>query len=305
MSEHVIHAQGLMRRFGEVVAVDGMELAVQPGECFGMLGPNGAGKTTVTRMIQAVLPRDGGSLSVLGRDPSREGAAVRQRLGVVPQGDNLDPDLSCRDNLWVYGRFFGQSRRKARREAERLLELAQLVDRAEAKPRELSGGMRRRLMIARAMINEPELLLLDEPTTALDPQARHSVWGWLQQLKTDGLTMLLTTHDMDEAERLCGRLCVMDAGKRLVEGEPHALVAEHVGASTLEYRGDAPERFRAELVGAHHIEETGDSLLAQFPSEEDARASVRRVVDAGVEVSVRRATLEDVFLKLTGRVLRL
>ena len=250
-------------------------------------------------MIQAVLPRDGGSLSVLGRDPSREGAAVRQRLGVVPQGDNLDPDLSCRDNLWVYGRFFGQSRRKARREAERLLELAQLVERAEAKPRELSGGMRRRLMIARAMINEPELLLLDEPTTALDPHARHSVWGWLQQLKTDGLTMLLTTHDMDEAERLCGRLCVMDAGKRLSRASPTSSPA----------RGRADSRVPrgpgalAELVA---LPRRGDRrLLAQFPSEEDARASVRRVVDAGVEVSVRRATLEDVFLKLTGRVLRL
>ncbi len=295
---------GLVRNFGGFAAVDGIDLAIRQGECFGMLGPNGAGKTTVTRMIQAVLPRSAGRLEVLGLDPQGHGAALRARLGVVAQGDNLDPDLSCYGNLWTYGRFFGQSRRKAHDTAERLLEFAQLSDRGDARPRELSGGMRRRLMIARAMVNDPELLLLDEPTTALDPQARHSVWGWLQKLKARGLTMLLTTHDMEEAERLCDRLCVLDRGKQLLEGEPERLVAEHVGVSTIELR-EAPEDTSQDVLSGYvNIEQTGTSLLAHFSDETSARHSLERALDAGLKANLRRATLEDLFLKLTGRALR-
>ena len=294
----------LVRTFGRVIAVDGVDLHVQRGECFGMLGPNGAGKTTITRMIQAVLPRTSGALEVLGLDPHRAGAELRGRIGVVPQGDNLDPDLSCYSNLWTYSRFFGQSRRHAHDNSERLLELAQLSDRRDAKPRELSGGMRRRLMIARAVVNEPELLLLDEPTTALDPQARHSVWGWLQRLKDAGLTMLLTTHDMDEAERLCDRLFVMDQGKSLLEGLPSALIAEHVGSSTLEFQGVNQGQLVAVLGGDYRLEETGDSILSHFRNDADARAVLNLALDRGITASLRRATLEDLFLKLTGRALR-
>jgi len=299
-----INGNGLVRTFGSVIAVDGVDLQVRRGECFGMLGPNGAGKTTITRMIQAVLPRTAGMLEVLGLDPHRSGPELRSRIGVVPQGDNLDPDLTCYGNLWTYSRFFGQSRRQAHDNSEHLLEFAQLSDRRDAKPRELSGGMRRRLMLARAMVNDPELLLLDEPTTALDPQARHSVWGWLQRLKDAGLTMVLTTHDMDEAERLCDRLFVMDHGKRLLEGEPEALVAEHVGSSTLEVQGSTPEQLTDFLCGDYRLEESGDSTLAHFQFEEDARTSLNRALDRGVAANMRRATLEDLFLKLTGRALR-
>ena len=299
-----IVGKALVRTFGRVVAVDGVDLHIRRGECFGMLGPNGAGKTTITRMIQAVLPRSAGTLEVLGLDPHRSGAELRGRIGVVPQGDNLDPDLSCYGNLWTYSRFFGQTRRQAHDNSERLLDFAELSDRRDAKPRELSGGMRRRLMLARAMVNEPELLLLDEPTTALDPQARHSVWGWLQRLKDAGLTMVLTTHDMDEAERLCDRLFVMDHGKRLLEGAPASLVAEHVGSTTLEFQGAKVEEVDALVQGAYRFEETGDSTLVHFRDESEARGSLNRALDQGIHANLRRATLEDLFLKLTGRALR-
>jgi lipooligosaccharide transport system ATP-binding protein len=299
-----IQGTGLVRTFGSVLAVDQIDLTVRQGECFGMLGPNGAGKTTITRMVQAVLPRTAGELAVLGLDPNRSGAELRARIGVVPQGDNLDPDLSCYSNLWTYARFFGQGRKQARESAERLLDFARLTDRREARPRELSGGMRRRLMIARAMVNEPELLLLDEPTTALDPQARHTVWGWLQKLKDEGLTMVLTTHDMDEAQRLCDRLCVIDHGKRLLEGEPEALVDEHVGLATLEFQLSKPDDLTSVLFGSYRLEETGDSTLAHFRDDNDARQTLNQALDAGLAANLRRASLEDLFLKLTGRALR-
>ncbi len=299
-----IQGTGLVKAFGSVLAVDQIDLTVRQGECFGMLGPNGAGKTTITRMVQAVLPRTAGELAVLGLDPDRSGADLRARIGVVPQGDNLDPDLSCYDNLWTYARFFGQGRKQARESAERLLDFARLTDRREARPRELSGGMRRRLMIARAMVNEPELLLLDEPTTALDPQARHTVWGWLQKLKDEGLTMVLTTHDMDEAQRLCDRLCVIDHGKRLLEGEPEALVDEHVGVATLEFQLSKPDELTSVLFGSYRLEETGDSTLAHFRDAAAARQTLNQALDAGIAANLRRASLEDLFLKLTGRALR-
>jgi lipooligosaccharide transport system ATP-binding protein len=300
-----ICSRGLHRQFAGVTAVDAIDLEVRVGECFGMLGPNGAGKTTITRMIQAVLPRSGGELTVLGLDPRASGTALRSRIGVVAQGDNLDPDLSAYGNLWIYGRYYGQSRRRAHDSAERWLDFAELSDRRDAKPRELSGGMRRRLMIARAMINGPELLLLDEPTTALDPQARHAVWGWLQRLKGSGLTMLLTTHDMEEAERLCDRLFVIDNGKRLVVGAPDALVQEHVGTATVESPGASEEQVRALAAeGAVAVEGAGDTVLAHFADEAAARQHLDRCLDAGLSASLRRATLEDLFLRLTGRALR-
>ena len=306
-----IEARGLRRTYDvkptPVVALDGVNLDVPAGEFFGLLGPNGAGKTTTMRMLQAVATPSAGSLSVLGMNPAVDGKRIRARIGVCPQLDNLDPDLYVSENLLVYGRYFPQPRSVTVERTRRLLEFVALTEKRDRRIAELSGGMKRRLVIARALINEPELLLLDEPTTGLDPQARHLIWQKLRELGERGVTMLLTTHYMDEAERLCDRLVIMDRGKILASGVPRELIERHVGHEVVELRV-SQEREREVL---------GDLSLAGIESERagDVRAFflgrrteladqlVERARRAGVACLLRNASLEDVFLKLTGREL--
>jgi lipooligosaccharide transport system ATP-binding protein len=305
VSDPVIVAGGLRKSYAEVEAVAGIDLRVERGECFAMLGPNGAGKTTVTRMVQAVLPRSAGSLAVLGLDPDAQGPELRSKIGVVPQGDNLDPDLCLHGNLAIYGRFFGMGKRRAAARADELLEFAQLTDRSKARPRELSGGMRRRLILARALVNDPELLLLDEPTTALDPAAKHQVWAWLHTLREEGRSLLLTTHDMEEAERLSDQLVIVDRGEVIERGTPKDLVSQHVGAEVLELRGDAEagERFCADYEALRCVA-AGRAFYLHLRTTDDGRAIARAALEADLEPRLRPATLEDVFLELTGRELR-
>jgi lipooligosaccharide transport system ATP-binding protein len=298
----LIEARDLTKRYDDFVAVDGIDFEVARGETFGFLGPNGAGKTTTMRMIGAVSPASGGTLSVLGRDPERDGPAIRERLGVVPQEDNLDLELDVGENLVVYGRFFGLPRDEIARRSEELLEFVQLADRKDARVDSLSGGMKRRLTIARALINEPELMLLDEPTTGLDPQARHALWDRLYRLKQRGVTLVLTTHYMDEAEQLCDRLVIMDRAKIVAEGSPRALIERFVEREVVELRlgtdGDAP----LDGIGGH-VEVLQDRIVI---GTDDGDAVVDHVHALGLHpetVLVRRATLEDVFLRLTGRSL--
>ena len=301
MAEPLIEARKLTKRYGEFVAVDGIEFTVARGETFGFLGPNGAGKSSTMRMIGAVSPASDGTLRVLGLDPDRDGPAIRQRLGVVPQEDNLDQELDVGENLQVYGRFFGLPRDEIRRRIDELLEFVQLSDRREARVDSLSGGMKRRLTIARALVNEPELMLLDEPTTGLDPQARHALWDRLYRLKQRGVTLVLTTHYMDEAEQLCDRLVIMDRAKIVAEGSPRELIERFVEREVVELRfgdGDAAPSLDG-LAG--HVEVLQDRGVIGTDDGD-------RVVDAlharGLHpetVLVRRATLEDVFLRLTGR----
>jgi lipooligosaccharide transport system ATP-binding protein len=301
MVEPLIEARKLTKRYGEFVAVDGIEFTVARGETFGFLGPNGAGKSSTMRMIGAVSPASDGTLRVLGLDPDRDGPAIRQRLGVVPQEDNLDQELDVGENLQVYGRFFGLPRDEIRRRIDELLEFVQLSDRRDARVDSLSGGMKRRLTIARALVNEPELILLDEPTTGLDPQARHALWDRLYRLKQRGVTLVLTTHYMDEAEQLCDRLVIMDRAKIVAEGSPRELIERFVEREVVELRfgeGDAAPSLDG-LAG--HVEVLQDRVVIGTDDGD-------RVVDAlharGLHpetVLVRRATLEDVFLRLTGR----
>jgi len=303
----VIEASALVKRYADFVAVAGIDFRIDKGECFGFLGPNGAGKTSTMRMLQSVSLPSAGKLSVLGMDPVRDGKLIRTRIGVCPQADNLDPDLPVRQNLLVYGRYFPQPRAVTARRADELLEFVALGDKRDHAIPELSGGMKRRLVIARALINEPELLLLDEPTTGLDPQARHLIWAKLRELRTRGVTMVLTTHYMDEAERLCDRLVIMNEGKILAAGQPRELIEAHVGKEVFEL-GASAEEARAfladvELGGAAH-EHTGD-VLAVFLGERSALSErlVERARHGGSRYLLRNATLEDVFLKLTGREL--
>jgi lipooligosaccharide transport system ATP-binding protein len=302
--EPLIHARGLIKRFGSFTAVDGIDVDVAPGEAFGFLGPNGAGKSSTMRMIGCVSTPTAGELRILGMDPVRDGARIRARLGVCPQLDNLDPDLSVRENLTTYARYFGISRAEARRRAAELLEFVQLADRGDSKVEPLSGGMKRRLTIARALVNDPELLLLDEPTTGLDPQARHLVWERLFRLKQRGATLVLTTHYMDEAEQLCDRLVVMDGGSIVAEGSPRALIAAHSTPEVVELRfGDEPTADYADKlsdVGAW-VDPLPDRLLIYAADGDAAVAEVRRRGFTPSGVLVRRSTLEDVFLHLTGR----
>ncbi|HOU94165.1 MAG TPA: ABC transporter ATP-binding protein, partial [Polyangiaceae bacterium] len=237
----VVEARGLVKRYGDLVAVAGIDLSVRRGECFGLLGANGAGKTTTLRMIQAVSPPSGGNLRVLGLDPVRDGKRVRARLGVCAQDDNLDPDLTVLENLLVYGSYFPQPRAVTRARAQELLTFMALEEKRDRRLRELSGGMKRRLMIARALMNDPEVFVLDEPTTGLDPAARHLIWQKIRELAGRGVTMLLTTHYMDEAERLCDRLVIMDRGRVLAEDAPRALIERHVGHEVVELRVPAAE----------------------------------------------------------------
>jgi lipooligosaccharide transport system ATP-binding protein len=302
----LIHARGLVKRFGEFTAVRGIDVDVAPGEAFGFLGPNGAGKSSTMRMIGCVSTPSGGELRVLGMDPVRDGTRIRARLGVCPQLDNLDPDLSVRENLTSYARFFGLPRAEARRRAAELLEFVQLTDRATSKVEPLSGGMKRRLTIARALVNEPSLVLLDEPTTGLDPQARHLVWERLFRLKQRGATLVLTTHYMEEAEQLCDRLVVMDGGRIVAEGSPRALIEAHSTAEVVELRfaDGTPGEYAGRLAGiGERIDPLPDRTLVYADDGDTALAEVHRRGLAPSSVLVRRSTLEDVFLHLTGRTL--
>jgi lipooligosaccharide transport system ATP-binding protein len=303
----LIEGHDLVKRFGSFVAVDGIDIHVDAGEAFGFLGPNGAGKTSTMRMIGCVSPVTSGTLRVLGLDPATDGAAIRARIGVVPQEDTLDIELTVRDNLAVYGRYFGLSRTVIRERTTELLTFVQLADRARARVDELSGGMRRRLTIARALINRPELVLLDEPTTGLDPQARHLVWERLYQLKRQGVTLVLTTHYMDEAEQLCDRLVIMDDGRIAAEGSPRQLIERYSTRDVVELRFNTDEDRTAaaptiDALG-RKTEPLPDRVLVYSP---DGEADAERLTRDGVRPAtllVRRSTLEDVFLTLTGRTL--
>ncbi len=302
----VISASDLVKRYGDFAAVDGISFEVAPGESFGLLGPNGAGKSTTMRMVGAVSTRTSGRLTVLGLDPDEFGPEIRSRLGVVPQQDNLDNELRVRENLLTYGRYFGLPRRQVAERADELLEFAQLADRAGAKVDELSGGMKRRLTIARALINEPRILLLDEPTTGLDPQARHILWDRLFRLKEQGTTLLLTTHYMDEAEQLCDRLVVVDHGRIMAEGSPASLIREYSTREVLELRFGSEQNAAAaeRLAGiGERLEVLPDRVLVYA---RDGEAALVQVTARGLQPItslVRRSSLEDVFLRLTGRSL--
>jgi len=302
----LILARGLTKRFGSFTAVDAIDVDVARGEAFGFLGPNGAGKTSTMRMIAAVSPATAGTLRILGMDPAIDGPRIRARLGVVPQEDSLDTELSVEENLLVYGRYFDLSRALLRQRAAELLEFVQLTERARDRVDPLSGGMKRRLTIARALVNEPELLLLDEPTTGLDPQARHLVWDRLYRLKQRGTTLVLTTHYMDEAEQLCDRLVVMDGGRIVAEGPPADLIRTHSTKEVLELRFPAgePDVDLSMVDGlAARIERLPDRVLVYT---EDSDAVAARILAAGLmplTALTRRSTLEDVFLRLTGRQL--
>ncbi|MFG1809940.1 ABC transporter ATP-binding protein [Streptomyces sp. NPDC049040] len=287
-------------------AVAGIDFTVRRGEAFGFLGPNGAGKSTTMRMIAAVSPVSGGQLRVLGMDPATDGPGIRARLGSVPQDDTLDTELTVRENLLVYGRYFGLPRAVIRERATQLLDFARLADKADEQVEALSGGMRRRLTIARSLVNQPEILLLDEPTTGLDPQARHLLWERLFRLKQQGVTLLLTTHYMDEAEQLCDRIVVMDHGRIVAEGSPPELITRHCTREVLELRfpPDAQQEAAARIEGiGDRIEALPDRLLVYADDGEDALAAVHRAKAEPLTALVRRAGLEDVFLTLTGRTL--
>jgi lipooligosaccharide transport system ATP-binding protein len=304
--EVMVRAEGLVKRFGEFTAVDGIDVQIERGEAFGFLGPNGAGKSSTMRMIGCVSPPTEGRLTVLGQDPQRDGPAIRARLGVVPQQDSLDTELTVRDNLLIYARYFGLSRASARQKAAELLEFAQLADRADSIVEPLSGGMKRRLTIARALVNRPELLLLDEPTTGLDPQARHVLWDRLFRLKQQGVTLVLTTHYMDEAEQLCDRLVVMDGGRIVAEGSPRSLIEQWSTREVLELRfADEDHAPFAPQVGdlADRVEVLPDRLLLYAGDGEGALREVQRRGLDPISSLVRRSSLEDVFLRLTGRTL--
>jgi lipooligosaccharide transport system ATP-binding protein len=289
-------------------AVAGIDFSFGRGEAYGFLGPNGAGKSSTMRMLAAISPVSAGTLRVLGMDPAHQGPEIRARIGVVPQDDCLDRELTVRENIYVYGRYFGLPKRVIRARLDGLLRFAQLEDKADAQVEMLSGGMRRRLTIARSLINEPEILLLDEPTTGLDPQARHVLWDRLYRLKAEGVTLIITTHYMDEAEQLCDRLAVMDGGRIVAEGSPRELIATHVTREVLELRfapdehAEVAERLRAGGVG-ERIDVLPDRVLVYAEDGEAALASAHRLALRPLTALVRRATLEDVFLKLTGRSL--
>jgi lipooligosaccharide transport system ATP-binding protein len=302
----VISASRLTKKYKDFVAVDGISFEVAPGESFGLLGPNGAGKSTTMRMLGAVSTRTSGTLDILGLDPNDRGPEIRSLLGVVPQQDNLDQELRVRDNLIVYGRYFGMSRAAVGKKADELLEFAQLSDRAKAKVDDLSGGMKRRLTIARALVNDPKILLLDEPTTGLDPQARHILWDRLFRLKEQGTTLVLTTHYMDEAEQLCDRLVVVDKGAIMAEGSPASLIREYSSREVAEVRfGSDRNAGVAEQIAdiGDRIEVLPDRILIYSA---DGDAELAKLTARGLHPLtslVRRSSLEDVFLRLTGRTL--
>jgi lipooligosaccharide transport system ATP-binding protein len=302
----LVVGRGLVKRFGDFTAVDGVDFEIHAGESFGFLGPNGAGKTSTMKMVSCISPPTEGELLVLGLDPRTHGPQIRARLGLVPQEDALELELTVMDNLIMYGRYFDLPRAEIKRRALSLLEFTQLSERANDKADNLSGGMKRRLTIARSLISEPDVLILDEPTTGLDPQARHLVWERLYRLKSEGVTLIITTHYMDEAEQLCDRLVVMDRGKIVAHGAPRELIAQHSTREVLELRfgldGHGPH---AEKVAdlAERVEELPDRLLLYVSDGDEALAAVHARGLAPESALVRRSTLEDVFLRLTGRTL--
>jgi lipooligosaccharide transport system ATP-binding protein len=302
----LIQARGLTKRFGTFTAVDGINFDVHAGEAFGFLGPNGAGKTSTMRMIACASPASSGDLRVLKMNPRTDASRIKARLGVVPQQDNLDMEITVRENLLMYARYFDISRHVAGKRADELLEFVELADRASAQVESLSGGMKRRLTIARALVNEPDLILLDEPTTGLDPQARHVVWDRLYQLKRRGATLLLTTHYMDEAERLCDRLVVMDKAAIVAEGSPRELIAKYSTREVLELR--FPDEVPAALDGrlsaiGDRVEILPDRVQVYTADGEHALQQVHALGIPLESAVVRRSTLEDVFLRITGRAL--
>jgi lipooligosaccharide transport system ATP-binding protein len=304
--EPVIHARNVRKQFGSFVAVDGIDFDVQPGESFGFLGPNGAGKTSTMRMVGCVSPVTSGSLHIFGMDTATAGAEIRARMGVVPQADQLDAELTVVENLVIYGRYFDIPRAECRRRAAELLDFVQLRERADERVDPLSGGMKRRLTIARSLMSEPDLLLLDEPTTGLDPQARHILWDRLYRLKQRGVTLVLTTHYMDEAEQLCDRLVVMDRGRIVAEGSPRSLIEQHATREVLELRfapGTADDVTPTVADVGERVETLPDRILIYVHDGDDALAEVHRRGVEPVGSLVRRASLEDVFLRLTGRTL--
>jgi len=304
MTPPLVEARALVKRFGDITAVDGIDFEVRAGEVFGFLGPNGAGKSSTMRMIGSVSPVSDGTLRVLGLDPATDGPEIRSRLGVVPQEDNLDHELTVYENLLIYGRYFGMPRKIIDARVAELLDFAQLEERRNSTVEPLSGGMKRRLTIARGLINQPELLLLDEPTTGLDPQARHLLWDRLYRLKQEGVTQIITTHYMDEAEQLCDRLVIMDNGKIVAEGSPTGMIAQYSTREVLELRFPVGTQDRGidrirDLAG--RIEELPDRVLLYT---DDADRTSLAVTERGVvpeSTVTRRSTLEDVFLRLTGR----
>jgi lipooligosaccharide transport system ATP-binding protein len=302
----LIVARGLVKRFGDLTAVDSIDVDVRRGEAFGFLGPNGAGKSSTMRMIGCTSPVTSGTLRVLGLDPATHGRAIRARLGVVPQQDQLDGDLTVAENLVIYGRFFDIPRAECKRRAAELLDFVQLSERAGSKVEPLSGGMKRRLTIARSLINEPELLLLDEPTTGLDPQARHVLWDRLYRLKQQGVTLVLTTHYMDEAEQLCDRLVVMDKGAIVAMGSPRELIDHYSTREVLELRFPAGTN-EEQAAGVDGIGERAEILPDRLLIyADDGEVALKEVHNRGIDPEsalVRRSSLEDVFLRLTGRSL--
>ena len=306
MSEELIVARGLTKKFGDFTAVDGIDFSVFRGESFGLLGPNGAGKSTTMRIIGATSQRTSGEITILGKDPEKFGPQIRAHLGVVPQKDNLDDQLTVTENLYIYGRYFGLSKKFVKGKIDELLEFAQLEEKRDTKVDSLSGGMKRRLTIARALISEPDILMLDEPTTGLDPQARHILWDRLFRLKEKGVTLVITTHFMDEAEQLCERLIVMDRGKIMAEGSPADLIKQYSSKEVLELRfGSENNQTIAEQLKdkCERLEVLPDRVLLYA---EDAEHALEEIVRAGMHPRtslVRRSSLEDVFLRLTGRSL--
>ena len=306
MTQDMIVARNLTKKYEDFIAVDGINFTVKRGEAFGLLGPNGAGKSTTMRMIASTSQRTGGDLEILGKDPNKNGPEIRAHLGVVPQQDNLDTELKVWENLYIYGRYFGLARKFVKAKINELLAFAQLEEKRDVKTEALSGGMKRRLTIARALVNEPEILMLDEPTTGLDPQARHVLWDRLFRLKEQGVTLVITTHYMDEAEQLCDRLIVMDKGKIMAEGAPADLIRDYSSREVLEVRfGSARNAEVAEKIQGigDRIEILPDRILVYSNSGDEA---LKQIHDLGFEPLtslVRRSSLEDVFLRLTGRTL--
>ena len=304
MTEPQLRCSHLTKRFSNTTVVDDLSFELHAGECLGVIGPNGAGKTTTFRMCLGLSTADSGSISVFGMPMHEETLAIKARLGVVSQFDSLDPDFSCSENLMVYGRYFGMASADIRARIPSLLSFAALTHKADAKPGELSGGMKRRLSLARALINDPQLLLLDEPTTGLDPQARHLMWERLQQLLQQGKSILLTTHFMDEAERLCDRLLVLDHGRKIAEGKPRDLINQHLEPDVVEVFGGNPQDIAGSAARNHakRVEVSGDTVFFYT----DTAAPLLQVLGniAGLRTLHRPANLEDLFLKLTGRQIR-
>lgn len=303
LSAPVIQARGLVKQFGSFRAVNGIDFAIRPGQCFGFLGPNGAGKTTTLKMLMGLADFDAGSLSVLGQKLPDAARSIRARIGLVPQADNLDPDFTVRENLFMYARFFGLKRAAVAGRVEALLAFSELTAKADAKVETLSGGMKRRLTIARALINDPEIVILDEPTTGLDPQVRHLIWARLAELRARGVTLVLTTHYMEEAERLCDELVVMDQGRILDQGSPKDLIDRHVESDVIELRGTVSEALFTTLRSmSAHAEHQGTAVYVYT----HAPAPILEFIGDDTDLTVihRRAGLEDVFLRLTGRGLR-